>query len=206
LPWVEQHKRPSTHKGYKDVWEDYLKPLCSQEWLKNTRTYVVQQWLSEIGKPRKLSRDSLRHVKSVISGIFALAKQLNYFQGANLARDTAIDLEPLMPKKRMHTRWTRCRQSSRCYRNPLPPHLQSRRSWDWGTARFKGCCGRTTLTVRFTSLARSGMGTSRGTQDSQGPCADPGHSAVGGAARTASASPWQSAVGANLRQLPREAA
>jgi hypothetical protein len=91
LPWIEQHKRPSTHKGYKDVWEDRLKPLCGQEWLKNTRTYVVQQWLTEISKPGKLSRNSLRHVKSVISGIFTLAKQLDYFQGENPARDTAID-------------------------------------------------------------------------------------------------------------------
>jgi integrase len=91
LPWVEQHKRPSTHKGYKDIWEDHLKPLGGQEWLKNTRTYIVQGWLTEIGKTGELGRNSLRHVKSVISGIFTLAKQLDYFQGENPARDTAID-------------------------------------------------------------------------------------------------------------------
>jgi len=91
LPWVEQHKRPSTHKGYKDVWEDHLTPLWGQEWLKNTRTYVVQGWLNEISNTAELSRNSLRHVKSVISGIFTLAKQLDYFQGENPARDTAID-------------------------------------------------------------------------------------------------------------------
>lgn len=91
LPWVEQHKRPSTHKGYKDIWEDHLKPLCAEEWLKNTRTYTVQGWLNEISKGGKLSRNSLRHIKSVISGIFTLAKQLDYFQGENPAHDTAID-------------------------------------------------------------------------------------------------------------------
>jgi hypothetical protein len=30
LPWIEQHKRPSTAKGYRDIWEDHLKPLCEQ--------------------------------------------------------------------------------------------------------------------------------------------------------------------------------
>jgi len=91
LPWVEMHKRPSTVKGYRDVWQNHLKPLCGGVWLKNTRTFRVQGWLSEIGKAGTLSRNSLRHIKSVISGIFTLAKQQDYFQGENPARDTAID-------------------------------------------------------------------------------------------------------------------
>ncbi len=39
----------------------------------------------------KLSRNTLKHIKSTISGIFILAKQQDYFQGENPARDTAID-------------------------------------------------------------------------------------------------------------------
>lgn len=42
LPWVEQYERPSTVKGYRDVWQDHLKPRCGKGWLKNTRTYHVQ--------------------------------------------------------------------------------------------------------------------------------------------------------------------
>jgi integrase len=91
LPWIEQHKRPSTAKGYRDIWEDHLKPRCGSEWLKQTRTFRVQGWLSEIARTADLSRNSLRHIKSVISGIFTVAKQLDYFQGENPARDTAID-------------------------------------------------------------------------------------------------------------------
>src|SRR5208337_2943362 len=90
LPWVEQYKRPSTLKGYQDVWEDHLKPLCGKVWLKDTRTYHVQGWLNEIGKAAKLSRNTLKHIKSVISGIFTLAKQQDYFRGENPARDTTI--------------------------------------------------------------------------------------------------------------------
>jgi hypothetical protein len=49
LPWIEQHKRPSTAKGYRDIWKDHLKPHCAQLWLKDTRTYHVQGWLNRIG-------------------------------------------------------------------------------------------------------------------------------------------------------------
>ena len=90
LPWTEEHKRPSTAKGYRDIWEDHLKPLCNQVWLKDTRTFHVQGWLDQIGRG-KLSRNTLKHIKSVLSGIFTLAKQQDYFQGENPARDAAVN-------------------------------------------------------------------------------------------------------------------
>jgi len=90
LPWTQDHKRPSTAKGYKDIWEDHLKLLCEQVWLKDTRTYHVQSWLNQIGVA-KLSRNTLKHIKSVISGIFTLAKQQDYFQGENPTRDAAVN-------------------------------------------------------------------------------------------------------------------
>lgn len=92
-PRVEQHKRPSTFKGYRNIWQDHLKARCGNLWLKDTRTYHVQGWLNEIGSSdgkRTFSRNTLRYIKSIISGIFTLAKQLDYFHGENPARDTAI--------------------------------------------------------------------------------------------------------------------
>lgn len=90
LPWTQQHRRPSTAKGYRDIWEDHLEPLCSKVWLRDTRTFHIQGWLNETGKG-KLSRNTLKHIKSVLSGIFTLAKQQDYFQGENPARDSAIN-------------------------------------------------------------------------------------------------------------------
>ena len=98
LPWVEMHKRPSTVKGYRDIWEDHLKPLCGQVWLKDARTYHVQGWLNQIAAAT-LSRNTLKHIKSVISGTFTLAKQQDYFQGENPARDTAIDPRAAEPQE-----------------------------------------------------------------------------------------------------------
>jgi hypothetical protein len=107
LPWVAQHKRPSTAKGYRDIWEDHLKLLCEQVWLRDTRTYHVQGWLNQIGQGT-LSRNTLKHVKSVVSGIFTLAKQQDYFQGEKTQPATRRSiLVPLSLKKPMPTRWTR---------------------------------------------------------------------------------------------------
>lgn len=98
LPWAREHKRPSTARGYRDIWEDHLQPLCAQVWLKETRTYHAQSWLNQIGAG-KLSRNTLKHVKSVISGIFTLAKQQDYFQGENPARDSAINPKSAEPQE-----------------------------------------------------------------------------------------------------------
>ncbi len=98
LPWIKEHKRPSTEKGYRDIWEDHLKPLSQQVWLKDARTYHVQGWLNQIGQG-KLSRNTLKHVKSVISGIFTLAKQQDYFQGENPARDSATNPKAAEPQE-----------------------------------------------------------------------------------------------------------
>ncbi len=82
LPWIATHRRPSTVKGYRDIWEDHLQPLCASMWLKDTRTFHVQAWLNQIAAA-KLSRNTLKHIKSVISGTFTLAKQQDYFQSEN---------------------------------------------------------------------------------------------------------------------------
>jgi integrase len=92
LPWVKQNRRPSTYKGYRDVWEDHIKPACSHDRtsLKDVRTFTVQRWLDHIGKG-KLSRNSLRRVKSTLSGIFKRAKQLGFYDGANPVQDTSVN-------------------------------------------------------------------------------------------------------------------
>jgi integrase len=98
LPWVREHKRPSTSKGYTDIWEDHLKAVAGEVWLKDARTFHVQSWLNQIGKGG-LSRNTMKHIKSVVSGIFTLAKQQDYFQSENPARDTAINPKAPEPQE-----------------------------------------------------------------------------------------------------------
>jgi|SRR5215471_16142862 len=104
LPWIEQHKRPSTAKGYRDVWEDHLQTRAEKVWLKDVRTYYVQEWLNDIGKDGELSRNTMRHIKSVVSAIFTLAKQQDYFQVRTPPATQRLTLQPLSREKLMRTR------------------------------------------------------------------------------------------------------
>ncbi|WP_109485462.1 tyrosine-type recombinase/integrase [Occallatibacter savannae] len=91
FPRVEQRLRPSTLKTYRDIWMIHLKPRCAQVWIKDVRTYNVQNWMDDIALPSLLGRHTLKHIKSSLSAIFKLAKQQGYFAGENPVRDTAID-------------------------------------------------------------------------------------------------------------------
>src|ERR1700686_486847 len=39
LPFAKQQKRPSTYRGYSQVWADYLKARCQGEWLREVKTH-----------------------------------------------------------------------------------------------------------------------------------------------------------------------
>lgn len=89
FPHIQQHKRPSTLKGYKDIWRNHAKAHCAAEWLKDVRTFHVQGWLDAIATPGTLGRNSLKHIKTFLSAVFKLAKQQGYYSGENPVRDTA---------------------------------------------------------------------------------------------------------------------
>jgi hypothetical protein len=59
FPHVTKHKRPSTVKGYSDIWERHIKPLCADDVMKDIRTFHVQSWLDSIGE-KGLSRNTLK--------------------------------------------------------------------------------------------------------------------------------------------------
>jgi integrase len=90
LPRMEQQKRPSTAKGYRDIWENHLRGRSVGLWMREIRTCDIQRILDDVARPGVLSGNSLRHIKSQISGIFSYAKQQGYFDGENPARNTAI--------------------------------------------------------------------------------------------------------------------
>lgn len=90
LPRMEQQKRPSTVKGYRDIWQNHLKPRCAGLWMREVRTCDIQHILDDIARPGLLTGNSLRHIKSHLSGIFSFAKQQGYFDGENPAHNTAI--------------------------------------------------------------------------------------------------------------------
>jgi integrase len=83
LPFAKQQKRPSTYRGYSQVWSDYLKAHCQGEWLREVKTHHVQSWPEGIAREHEISKTTLKHVKNFLSGVFRHAAQQGYFDGAN---------------------------------------------------------------------------------------------------------------------------
>jgi integrase len=99
FPHIEQYKRPSTLKGYRDIWRNHVKVRCGGEWLKDVRTFHVQSWLDSIASLGTLGRNTLKHIKTFLSAIFKLAKQQGYFSGENPVRDTATSPRAAAPQE-----------------------------------------------------------------------------------------------------------
>jgi len=99
FPHIKQHKRPSTLKGYRDIWDNHVKARCASDWLKDVCTFHVQGWLDSIAGHGKFSRNTLKHIKTFVSAVFKLAKQQGYYVGENPVRDTATSPKATAPQE-----------------------------------------------------------------------------------------------------------
>jgi integrase len=104
LPYAKEQKRPSTYRGYRQIWDTYLADSCKDAWLRSVKTHHVQSWLEKIARmPRKrnkreytLSKTTVAHIKNFISGVFRHAAQQGYFDGINPV--TLAEIPAFAPK------------------------------------------------------------------------------------------------------------
>ena len=89
FPRIEQRTRPSTFRGYKVLWRE-IKPFCGNLWTRDVRTRHVQAILDAMSKTERFNSNSMKHIKSFLSGIFRLADQQGYYDGANPVRETSL--------------------------------------------------------------------------------------------------------------------
>ena len=96
LPKIEEHRRASTLKGYKDVWRLHLKGRIGAKTLREFRTVDGERILADIARldldPRTkkpLSKNSLARMKSFLSGVFKQAKRLGILDGVNPIMDVS---------------------------------------------------------------------------------------------------------------------
>ena len=83
LPWVERELRASTYKGYRDIWNLYLSERVGQIRLRRFRTVDASKMLRTIADDCDLTKTTLQHIKSVLSGIFTHAKNEGAYDGEN---------------------------------------------------------------------------------------------------------------------------
>jgi integrase len=92
--YVMKDLKPSTRKQYRDTWGDHLKGRIGSMTLRDFRTVHAQQLLADIARQSSLGRHSLKHIKSLLSGIFKQAKRLGILDGTNPIQDVSIPLVP----------------------------------------------------------------------------------------------------------------
>lgn len=92
--FVEKQLAPSTQKGYRDIYEGLLKSHLGNLTLRQFRTVHGEQLLGQIAAKTGLGRNSLKHVKSFLSGVFKQAKRLGILDGINPMQDTSTPRTP----------------------------------------------------------------------------------------------------------------
>ncbi len=83
LPWVKSELRASTHKGYREIWNLYLAGRVGPIRLRQFRTVDASRMLRTIAEDCDLTKTTLQHIKSVLSGIFTHAKNEGAYDGEN---------------------------------------------------------------------------------------------------------------------------
>jgi integrase len=90
LPYAKQHKKPSTYKGYSDIYRVHISSRVAGLRMRDYRTVDAQRLLQSIADANQLSHTTLLHIKGFLSGVFAVAKRLGAYDGENPIRDTAV--------------------------------------------------------------------------------------------------------------------
>jgi integrase len=90
LPYTSSQKRPSTYRGYRNLWKRYLKKRCGKIRLRDFRTLDGERVLADIARQNDLARNTLKHIKNLLSGIFKHAKRLGCINGVNPMQDVSI--------------------------------------------------------------------------------------------------------------------
>jgi len=90
LPWAKAEHRASTYKGYGEIWENQIRDRIGHLYMREIRTVHVSRMLRTIAAEKDLTKTTLQHFKSVLSGIFTYAKNEGAFDGVNPVQGAMI--------------------------------------------------------------------------------------------------------------------
>ncbi|WP_148210221.1 tyrosine-type recombinase/integrase [Candidatus Korobacter versatilis] len=89
LPYIKEHKAPSTYAGYKNLWSLYIKERGTSA-LRDYRTCECEDMLLEIARAHDTAKETIKRVKSFLSGTFRYAKRQGVLHTENPMWDTVI--------------------------------------------------------------------------------------------------------------------
>ena len=99
LPWIRENCKPSTIHGYEFVWASHLEPRLRKVALRDFRTVDAANILTELYRARGFGRTMLKHCKSILSGIFTLARNQGVLDAPNPVQGTMLPKRAAPPKE-----------------------------------------------------------------------------------------------------------
>jgi integrase len=99
LPFIEDETRASTKKGYREIWNNHICDRVGDIRVREFRTVHASKMLRAIADENDLSKTTLQHIKSVLSGIFTHAKNEGAFDGANPVQGARIPSNAREPRE-----------------------------------------------------------------------------------------------------------
>jgi integrase len=97
LPWIRENCKPSTVAGYRFVWESYLAPRLGKISLRDFRTFDAANILADIHREKASGRNTLKHAKGILSGIFTHARNQGVLDSPNPVQGTMIPKKAAAP-------------------------------------------------------------------------------------------------------------
>jgi integrase len=95
-PYSRENFKPSTVHGYSKLWKDALCPRVGEIRLRDFKTVDAANTLAYFAG-KGWGRSSLKHAKSLVSGIFTYAKNLGVLDGVNPVQGTIIPRKAAAP-------------------------------------------------------------------------------------------------------------
>jgi integrase len=90
FPAVKSRLRPSTLKCYKDFSKNHVHARVTKIALRDFRCADGERLLADIATQNNLTRTTLYHIKSFVSGVFKFAKRQGVLDGPNPMQDVSI--------------------------------------------------------------------------------------------------------------------
>lgn len=89
LPFIKDHREPSTYAGYKNAFELHIRKHGDIA-LRDVRTFHVEKMLEDIAHQFDTAKTTIQHDKFFLSGAFKYAKRQGVLNTENPVRDAAL--------------------------------------------------------------------------------------------------------------------
>jgi integrase len=102
LPWVKEERRPATYRGYRQIWDQHLESHFDQRRLYDYQPYMATEFLSGLARAGKHGKNTISHVRALMSGIFEHAISLGHLQWNPIAGAKLLSEPKKKPAETQH--------------------------------------------------------------------------------------------------------